>query len=142
MAMTRKRFGRPKAHGNATAAARWLQDRFDRLMPRLSVRRPDWGEVLADMARAGIAHGGGDPPAPLTEETLRKMWRRVERDVAAEAQAAAANAATFARPRAGVAEPAWVPEPARRGGEAAAAGGGSDYLAALKADIGRRSGRR
>ena len=137
MAVERKRIGRPRAHGNATPAALWLRERFDRLEPRLSVRRPDWGAVLVEMARSGITHGGGEPPAPLTEATLRKMWRRVRVDLCAGIKAATVVAAMPAEASART----WAPEPVRPSVAPAEPASG-DYLADMRAELNRRSGRR
>lgn len=126
---------RERAHGNASEARLWLRRHHRRLRPRMAVRYPPYAEVAAEMAALGLK-GGGNPPRPLTARAVERMWKGVCRDVAAEAAERAPRAAPAGWTPKVVAPAPPAPAPAVNDG------GGADYLAALKADIGRRSGRR
>lgn len=131
---------RERAHGNAGEARLWLRENHRRLRPRMAVRWPPYAELAAEMAALGMAGGTRHDPRPLTGRAVERMWKGVCRDVAAEAAKRAPRAAPAGwTPKAVAATP---PKPAPATEPAPAATDGTDYLAALRADIGKRSGRR
>ena len=66
---------------------RWLRSRHGELLALLAEFEPPWRVIAAEMAvdgvTGGIGKGTGKPP---TDRAIRRTWRRVCRDLAAEDQ--------------------------------------------------------
>lgn len=64
-----------------TEAYLWLRPKFERLYPLLERRKLTFQEVADDLAAGGIRGGRGKP---LTADAARRIWNRIQRDVATE----------------------------------------------------------
>lgn len=80
------------------AIYRWLWTHHAHLSQALAETDAGWQEIAAAMAATGLVGRRGNPP---TRKSLPKVWKRVCRDVAAEAERTHASAGAVA----------WVGEP-------------------------------
>ncbi len=92
---------------------RWMRRNHDGLVAALEGERPDWKVLTAEFAAMGLVADGTRP------EAVRHLWWRVRK---------ATEKARAKRPR--IAPPRSAPEMT-----------GHDPLAALKAEMAKRSGR-
>ena len=132
---------RERAHGNTTDARHWLRQHHGRLRKRLLVRYPPYAELAVEMAALGLVGGTKHDQKPLTARAVRRLWQGVRRDIEADAALRA--------PKRTAATAGWTPEPARQPRAAPASPvmtppgpGSGDYLADMRAEINKRSGRR
>ena len=130
-------------HGNASEAAVWLRLNYARLRRRMAVRFPPYAEVAAEMNAAGVTGrvAKGREPHPVTADTVYRIWRGILVERAGKRRGKPSRAGPAGWTPTVVAS---APKPAPRTEPDPPAGGdgGGGYLAALKAEVNRRSGRR
>lgn len=68
-------------HAGRSEAYCWLRARFEHLHPLLAQRRLTFQQVADDLVLGGRRGGRGKP---VTADAVRRIWHRVQRDVATE----------------------------------------------------------
>jgi len=146
-----------RAHGNCSEAYLWLRLNYRRLRKRLTGRYPPYAEVAREMDAAEVRGGRG---AAVTEQAVLRIWRRVCKDIEADAQARGVRHKPApadwkpqpVRPSTAVSSPAPRPaayapapstparSPVRSGGDTPAAGlTAKDRIEALRRDLADRN---
>lgn len=75
---------RETSYKGHSPAYRWLREHHARLAPVFASLDPPLGEIAAEMASGGLTGGRGKP---LTAKAVMRIWRRVCRDLEADAAA-------------------------------------------------------
>ncbi len=60
---------------------RWLRENYDRIEPEIVKLKRNWGSIAADISAEGVKGARGKEPYA---KSVRRIWPRVYRDVAAE----------------------------------------------------------
>jgi hypothetical protein len=108
-----KRFARAMreaAYGGHSDMYRWLRKRYAQIAGSLSVDKPAWRSVAAELATEGVVGARGQRPSA---KSVREMWRRVCRDVERERAAREAEPGTPRRWKPPRSQSDWRPEPVR-----------------------------
>lgn len=82
-------FDEGRSFGGRGDIYRWLREHHAVVTEWLAVRQPSWETIASRIARDGVVGQRGNPPA---WHSVRRVWQRVCRDVAAEAAAREAAA--------------------------------------------------
>jgi hypothetical protein len=127
--------------GRYSEVYRFLRRQYEALVAQFDKSWPGWGAVAAELGAVGLL---GKKGQPLSGDALRRIWRRVCRDVEAEKEAAAARRPKRHYPSR--VSPDWRPPIVEPAALAVAASSPAPYdpdeqIARLKRIIHSRSGR-